>query len=148
MKIKNFHRGFTLIELMVVIAVIAILATIALFGLGQAQKSARDTQRQQIMNGLRAALEKYNGDTGAYPGGAFTAMMASLSSGGQMTSNPVDPGCGTGKATYPTYTNSAGNWVPCGPGTLVTYSYVTAGGSYSLILYREGGGSNAFVSPQ
>lgn len=140
-------KGFTLIELMVVIAVIAVLATIALFGLGQAQKSARDTQRQQIMNGLRAALERYSGDTGSYPAGAFTAMMAALSTGGQLTTNPTDSGCGAGKTTYPTNTDASGRWVPCAAGNGVTFSYTTGGGTYSLVLFREGGGSNVFANP-
>lgn len=147
--LKKYYSGFTLIELMVVIAVIAILATIALFGLGSAQKAARDTQRQQIMNGMRAALERYNGDTASYPAGALTAALNALSTGGQLTSNAVDPGCGAGKQTYPAASTLAtGVWAPCGAGTGVTYSYTTGGGTYSLILNREGGGSNTFVSPQ
>ncbi len=134
---------------MVVIAVIAILATIALFGLGQAQKAARDTQRQQIMNGLRAALERYNGDSSSYPNTtAFSAMMTILSVGGQLTALPVDPGCGGGKVTYPTSVG-ASNWTPCGTNSVVTYQYASGGsGTYTLMLYREGGGANSFISPQ
>lgn len=141
-------RGFTLIELMVVIAVIAILATIALFGLGQAQRSARDTQRQQIMNGLRAALERYMGDTSSYPAANFSNVMTILTGGGQLAGLPTDPGCGAGKVLESAGPFTNGNWVPCGIGSGVTYSFTTAAGTYTLLLTREGGGSNSFVSPQ
>ena len=50
---KNKNKGFTLIELMIVITVIAILAAIVLFGLGAAQKNARDVQRVQIMKSMQ-----------------------------------------------------------------------------------------------
>jgi len=143
-------KGFTLIELMVVIAVIAILATIALFGLGQAQKSARDTQRQQMMNGLRAALQRYSGDRNQYPSGAFTAMMYSLTIGNYIIPGlvPTDPGCGSGSQKYPLADTTGGSWNACGSGSGVTYSYTNSAATYSLVLYREGGGSNIFANPQ
>ena len=60
-------RGFTLVELMIVVAVIAILATLALTGFRTAQASARDTQRQQNVKGVQVALECYFSENGEYP---------------------------------------------------------------------------------
>ena len=131
---------------MVVIAVIAILATIALFGLGNAQKAGRDTQRQQIMNGLRASLERFNGNNSAYPANGFSLMINTMSSSGYLTALLVDPGCGAGKVTYPTSTGTD-NWTPCGTNAIVTYQYITGTGAYTLMLYRESGGSKVFLSP-
>ncbi len=140
------RQGFTLIELMIVIAVIAILATIALFGLSGAQKTARDVQRQQIMNGLRASMERFNGDNGGYPNGSFTMMAYSLSTGGYFTTPAVDPGCTGAKVTYPTSAAaSPGNyWAPCSG---VTYTYTTDGKTYNFGLTRESGGTNNFGGP-
>lgn len=145
---KNMkNKGFTLIELMVVIAVIAILATIALFGLRSAQGSARNTQRQQIMNSLRASLERYYGDKNSYLAGSdFSAMITTLKGANYLAGDPSDPGCGSGASTFPG--TVAVNWAPCGAGGGVTYAYTGVSGSYTLTLTKESGGSNVFSGPQ
>ncbi|MCL4390559.1 MAG: type II secretion system GspH family protein [Patescibacteria group bacterium] len=135
---------------MIVIAVIAILATISLFGLTSAQKSARDTQREQMANAVRASLERYNGDNNGYPnsGGNFSDMYVSLTTGNYLSSM-VDPGCGTGQKTFTTQgAFSASQWWPCGAGTLPSYSYSSVKTGYSVVVYKEGGGSAVFASPQ
>lgn len=144
---KRMKRGFTLIELMVVIAVIAILATISLFGLRSAQGSARNTQRQQIMNSVRAALERYYGDKNSYISGTdFSAMMTTLTGLNYISGVPTDPGCGSGASTFPGMV--AVNWVPCGAGNGVTYTYNANAGTYTLLLYKEAGGSTLMSGPQ
>ncbi len=50
-KIKN--KGFTLIELMVVIAIIAILAMVVLVSLSRAREMAQDTNRMTAISQLR-----------------------------------------------------------------------------------------------
>lgn len=64
----GFQKGFTLIELMVVIAVIGILAAIALVALTGVQKSARDSQRKSDLSTYRTALARYYTDNEGYPG--------------------------------------------------------------------------------
>lgn len=131
--------GFTLIELMVVITVISILSTIALFGIGKAQASARDTSRQQIMNGIRTALERYYSDNQAYftTTNNFCGLTAALITGAYLTAQPNDPQtktaiCGTGNPTV-------GG---------ATYTYLGAAQSYTLTLAKEAGGTNTFLNPQ
>lgn len=65
------HSGFTLIELMVVIAIIGVLASTVLANLSDAQAAARDAIRMQDMKSLHTAFERFaNEHGGDYPGPA------------------------------------------------------------------------------
>ena len=60
-------RAFTLIELLTVIAIIAILAAIILPVLARAKDNAYRNSDISNMNAIRAALQLYRVDQGAYP---------------------------------------------------------------------------------
>jgi len=61
------HRGFTLVELMVVMVLIAILLTIAVPRyFGTVDNGKASVQRQNIA-AIRDAIDKYYGDQGKYP---------------------------------------------------------------------------------
>jgi prepilin-type N-terminal cleavage/methylation domain-containing protein len=66
---KNSSKGFTLIELIVVMAIIAVLAGMSLFALPGARSSARDGRRQGDLQQIAAALEIYKADFDQYPSG-------------------------------------------------------------------------------
>jgi len=68
MKIKR--RGFTLIELMVVLTVIGVLMGLALVSHQGARKSARDGKRKADLEQIRSALEMYRADKEEYPCGS------------------------------------------------------------------------------
>lgn len=59
--------GFTLVEILVIIAVIAILSTVALIGNQKVQQSARDSKRKADIVALANELEKYYERNGEYP---------------------------------------------------------------------------------
>ncbi|MDD4122875.1 MAG: prepilin-type N-terminal cleavage/methylation domain-containing protein [Candidatus Pacebacteria bacterium] len=61
MNISKDKKGFTLVELMIVIAVLAILASIVLFALNPAEvfKKTRDSQRLSDMRTLSGAITYY-----------------------------------------------------------------------------------------
>lgn len=66
-------RGFTLLELMIVVAVIAILAMIALSSYQKQIRKSRRAEAKQIMGDLALKQEKYRGDNAAY-GTTFAAI--------------------------------------------------------------------------
>jgi prepilin-type N-terminal cleavage/methylation domain-containing protein len=65
--LKRAQAGFTIIELLIVIAIIAILAGLVLNNFRGAQAKARDTQRTTDVNNMHSKLEEYYNENSAYP---------------------------------------------------------------------------------
>lgn len=77
----NRLKGFTLVELVVVIATIGILATITVIGLTRYQADTRDARRAASANIIGEALEKYYDQNGEYPScSAVTASATTVTS--------------------------------------------------------------------
>lgn len=64
---KSNKKGFTLVELMVVILIIGILIGLSLVASVGVKKSARDGKRKSDLEQIRSALEMYKSDEGEYP---------------------------------------------------------------------------------
>lgn len=60
-------KGFTLIEIMVVVALIVILVSIAVIGGSASRSVARDNQRVSDVQILQIKLESYRNEKGRYP---------------------------------------------------------------------------------
>lgn len=66
---KNHARsGFTLVELLIVIAILGVLASLILANMSGARERARDTQRKSDLRQLQTALRMYFNDYMKYPG--------------------------------------------------------------------------------
>lgn len=83
------QKGFTLVELLVVISIIGILSSIVLVSMGGARAKARDARRQSDIRQIGSACELYMADNEVFPVYANYAA-ATSSSGGIGTYMPVD----------------------------------------------------------
>jgi general secretion pathway protein G len=72
------RSGFTIIELLVVVAIIALLTTIGLISFNQTNKRARDGKRKADLEQVRSALVLYRTDNGAYPSSITWSSMAPI----------------------------------------------------------------------
>lgn len=64
---KRNNRGFTIVELLIVIVVIGILAGLVIVTYNGIQQKARDTERKTDINALASHAEAYNAQSGNYP---------------------------------------------------------------------------------
>lgn len=93
------ERGFTLVEIIVVIAVIGLLSMVVFASFDDSRKKARDTARHADIQQIGAALQAYGVTYGSYP-----PNLDALVSVGLLLSVPTDP-VNTGENVY-TYENS------------------------------------------
>jgi len=78
--------GFTLIELMVVIAIIGILASIAMPNMRRAPQQAKEAVLKEDLYQIRSSIDQYLGDHGEYP-----PSLQGLVDAGYLRFMPVDP---------------------------------------------------------
>jgi type IV pilus assembly protein PilA len=91
------QKGFTLIELIVVITIIVVISTLAIISYGSVNKRARDGRRTSDLQKIAIALEMARQIGNTYP-----ASSATLVSAGYLAAWPVDPKGYTYLYTVPT----------------------------------------------
>ena len=108
------QRGFTIVELLVVIVVIAILVALTLPNLFGLQRRARDDTRKNDLKNVQQALETYFNDNNNYPADLSALSPQYINTvpndpkGGGYTFTPSPTGCATtGGTACSSYTLAA-----------------------------------------
>jgi len=121
MKIQNKYRGFTIIELLVVVTIIILLTGIIINSLAGARAKARDAQRVSDLGQLQLALALFVDRCGQYP----TTLTLSNATGCPVTTPAITLGSFIGQIPTP----------PAGAGsTSYDYIFYTSGGLKSNYL--------------
>ena len=93
MNFKNRSKGFTLIEMLIVITIIALLASLILVGMGGARAKTRDSRRIADLMGVMGALELYYAKNYSFPDASnWDGLVTALTDGSiGVTRIPKDP---------------------------------------------------------
>lgn len=94
---KHWH-GFTIIELIVVVAIIGMIASVVLVSFSEPRANSRDARREADMKEIRNGLNLYINDFGTYPlcsleaiNGTADCLSVALRDAGAMSAVPKDP---------------------------------------------------------
>ena len=135
---SNDQKGFTIVELLIVIIVIGILAAIAFVAYGNVTKKARDSERTADAKAISSKAEEYYANNAAYPTLAQLNAVQGLNAASKVTPTGgaiVD--CGTTLGTPTTTVGSGANDVYC---------YANNGTQFQLYYWNEAGNTAASVT--
>lgn len=112
-------KGFTLLELLVVISIVAVLLAISASAFISARATSRDVKRKTDLEQLRGAVELFKADKGAYPnstnggqdsGNVSSALAILVSPTTYISKLPTDPGVNN---YYYQYISASSGYVLC-----------------------------------
>ena len=135
---KN-QEGFTLIELMIVVAIIAILAAIAISQYQDYVIRSQVSEGSSLADGTKTAMAEFYNNTGRFPGSNASAGLAPAAEIQGNYVSQLDVGTGVILATFSSSGAQKANSAI--DGAVLQFSPITHGGSISWSC-GDGGGSN------
>jgi len=162
MRKVRFNRGFTLVELLVIISIIGFLASIVLISLNNARLKSRDAKRVADVRQFISALELYQNQCFQYPVEATAITLGATGALKLFSGTPADCGDDSGSSaanggfgdtsggtayisSIPTAPLPA-DTATCQAGTANDYRYTSATGSTYTITFCLGGNSTGFTA--
>ncbi len=99
---KIYKRGFTLIEILIVVAIIGLLSSVVLVGLGSFRARGRDARRIADLRGVQNSMELYYFKNNNYPAAStWNDLKTALTGAGIGVSIiPTDPLSDSGETYY------------------------------------------------
>jgi general secretion pathway protein G len=149
---RESERGFTLIEMMIVVAIIAILVSVLVPNFMRARAQAQTAACEANLKEIATALELYQTDHESYPNVTSETQVTSSEAnlGPYIRQTPIDPVAPTGFYEYSVTNPAAGNasyTIICpgqhDPGTLTAISGTS---SADHIEYSSSNGFTAVAS--
>lgn len=119
---KQLQQGFTLIELMIVVAIIGILAAVAIPAYQDYTIRAQVSEGLSLAGGAKTAITEYINEHGTMPGNNSSAGLASASDISGSYVSQVDVSGGTIEITYGNDANTE-----IATDTLIVSTVTTAG---------------------
>jgi len=104
---KSTQKGFTLIELMIVVAIIGILAAIAIPAYQDYTVRSQVTEGMNLASAVETGAAEYFANTGSFPTTLSAAGISSAPSGKYVTGVDVAAATGSITITYGNQVNSA-----------------------------------------
>lgn len=126
------HRGFTLIELMVVVIIVGVLATLGVYGVRKYVFSSKTTEAIHMIGSIKSAEEAYKAETFVYAGQDPSALKSASSLYPQGTNPSSRKYDWTNTGLTEPYSQT---WAPLGvvSDSPVMYGYVVVKGNNSAL---------------
>jgi prepilin-type N-terminal cleavage/methylation domain-containing protein len=141
---KVTQKGFTIVELLIVIVVIGILAALVITTYNGIQQKGRNTERQTDAKALQGQLEAYYAQNGGYPAdGAMTETFIGTSMKGLDKEALRDPKAAVGAFTLGTAASANQYGYDAAPDGCTTAANDCV--SYTLTYREEGKSTNTEV---
>ncbi len=136
-------RGFTIVEIAVVVMIISVLATITILAYNRTMSNSRNDSAKSRTQMIANALEKYYSANGEYP--TCTQLTQSSSVVASTYLPGIDPNSLTRDGSgLPAGTNS----ISCSAATTTNFAYTSTTTSFSLSYVEEVTGTTVTVTGQ
>lgn len=148
-KQKQTQNGFTIIEVVLVLAIAGLIFLIVFMALPALQRSRRDTQRKNDVGRVVSSLETYaSNNNGRYPAGSASAWNTFISGyvsvGGSEFADP-ETGSYTYRTTVPNGANMQPGQIWYNTGYVCNGQIPTTSGAgsrnFAVVIYQENGNS-------